>query len=233
MCIFNKMDCMIKKVNCFLYICLCFCVNAFSQGIVTASDYFKSVSDYYATLKDYEASVEIVADKQEMMGIVSYKKPDLLKIEFSKPQDQVIVFNGEMLTIYLPGSSSVLQQSVQSDKSNAVSMATSQGLSLLRRYYVIAYEVGQEPLPLENGSNEQVIKLKLSRRNTSEAFQTIKIAINCETNLIRRIEALTPKGETYSFNFLDYKINQDITDQRFIYDPPSSANNYNNFLFSE
>ena len=137
------MDCMIKKVNCCFYICLCFCVNAFSQGIVTASDYFKSVSDYYATLKDYEASVEIVADKQEMMGIVSYKKPDLLKIEFSKPQDQVIVFNGEMLTIYLPGSSSVLQQSVQSDKANAASIATSQGLSLLRRYYVIAYEFGQ------------------------------------------------------------------------------------------
>ena len=227
------MDCMIKKVNCFFYICLCFCVNAFSQGIVTASDYFKSVSDYYATLKDYEASVEIVADKQEMMGIVSYKKPDLLKIEFSKPQDQVIVFNGEMLTIYLPSSSSVLQQSVQSDKANAASIASSLGLSLLRRYYVIAYEFGQEPLPLENGSNEQVVKLKLSRRNTSEAFQTIKIAINSETNLIRRIEAFTPKGETYSFNFLDYKINQDITDQRFIYDPPSSANNYNNFLFSE
>ena len=138
-----------------------------------------------------------------------------------------------MLTIYLPGSSSVLQQSVQSDKANAASIATSQGLSLLRRYYVIAYEFGQEPLPLENGSNEQVVKLKLSRRNTSEAFQTIKIAINSETNLIRRIEAFTPKGETYSFNFLDYKINQDITDQRFIYDPPSSANNYNNFLFSE
>ena len=30
-----------------------------------------------------------------------------------------------------------------------------------------------------------------------------------------------------------YKINSDISDQRFIYDPPSSANNYNNFLFSE
>ena len=50
---------------------------------------------------------------------------------------------------------------------------------------------------------------------------------------IRRVEAVTPKGETLIFNFTDYKINQDITDQRFIYDPPSSANNFNNFLFAE
>ncbi len=224
---------MAKKVNFVLFLFLTISFNVFSQGIVTANDYFKTVSDYYATLKDYEATIEINADKQEMIGVVSYKKPDLLKIEFSKPQEQVIVFNGDMLTIYLPNSSAVLQQSVQNDKSNGASMATVQGLSLLRRYYVIAYEFGQEPVLLEEGSPEKVIKLKLSRRNTSEAFQTIKIAINAETKLIRKIEAVTPKGENFTFNFLDYKINQDITDQRFIYDPPSSANNFNNFLFSE
>jgi len=35
------------------------------------------------------------------------------------------------------------------------------------------------------------------------------------------------------FTFSDYKLNQGIPDQRFIYDPPSSANVYNNFLLSE
>jgi outer membrane lipoprotein-sorting protein len=78
-----------------------------------------------------------------------------------------------------------------------------------------------------------VVKLVLSRRNSSEAFRHIKLAINAETKLIRRVEAVTPKGETFIFNFMDYKINQGISDQRFIYDPPSSANNFNNFLFSE
>lgn len=223
---------MTKKIY-FSIILFLFSSIIYSQGIVTASDYFKKISDYYATIKDYEATIEIVADKQEMAGVVSYKKPNLMKIEFSKPEEQVIVFNGDMLTIYLPNSSAVLQQAVQSEKDSSSNLATSQGLSLLRRYYVIAYEYGQEPVALEEGSIEKVMKLKLTRRNTSEAFQTIKIAINTETNLIRRIEAVTPKGEQFIFNYLDYKINQDITDQRFIYDAPSSANNYNNFLFSE
>ena len=73
----------------------------------------------------------------------------------------------------------------------------------------------------------------INRRNTSESFRFIKLAVNAETKLIRRVEAVTVRGESFIFNFTDYKLNQDLTDQRFIYDPPSSANNYNNFLFSE
>lgn len=205
-----------------------------AQGITTASAYFKTVSEYYATLKDYEADFDIRADKRDMAGKVSYKKPDLLRMDFTSPADQVIVFNGDMLTVYLPEEAAVLQQSVKSEgSSNAANLNTAQGLSLLSRYYVVAYEVGQEPVLLEEGSSEKVVKLILSRRNSSEAFRYIKLAINAETKLIRRVEAATSHGETFVFNFTGYKVNSDISDQRFIYDPPSSANNYNNFLFSE
>lgn len=205
-----------------------------AQAITTASAYFKTVSEYYATLKDYEADFDIRADKRDMSGKVSYKKPDLLRMDFTSPADQVIVFNGDLLTVYLPEEAAVLQQSVKTEGSgNAANLNTAQGLSLLSRYYVVAYEVGQEPLPLEEGSSEKVVKLILSRRNSSEAFRYIKLAINADTKLIRRVEAATFHGETFVFNFTGYKVNSDISDQRFIYDPPSSANNYNNFLFSE
>ncbi len=207
--------------------------EAFAQGITTASAYFKSVSDYYATLKDYEAEIEIKADKEVMTGVVSFKRPNLLRIDFTSPADQVIVFNGDMLTIYLPEQAAVLQQSVESDTSAASSIATPQGLALLSRYYVVAYETGQDPVPFENGSDEMVMKLILTRRSTSEAFRYIKLDIDANTKLIRRVEAATTKGESFVFDFMEYKVNKDITDQRFIYDPPSSANSFNNFLFSE
>lgn len=208
--------------------------EVFAQGITTASAYFKSVSDYYATLKDYEAEIEIKADKEVMAGQVSFKRPNLLRIDFSNPQDQVIVFNGDTLTIYLPGQAAVLQQSVGSDSTaGGASIATPQGLALLSRYYVVAYETGQDPVPFANGSDEMVMKLILTRRSTSEAFRYIKLDITAATKLIRRVEACTTKGEVFVFDFLEYKVNKDITDQRFIYDPPSSANSFNNFLFSE
>ena len=52
----------------------------FSQEILTASDYFKSVSEYYGTINDYEANVKISVGSLEMEGSVSFKKPNLLRI---------------------------------------------------------------------------------------------------------------------------------------------------------
>lgn len=215
----------------FFGLTVCSAVQA--QTITTASAYFKTVSEYYGTIKDYEADMDLSVGKQQMTAKVSFKRPDLLRLDFSNPADQVILFNGDMLTIYLPGSSAVLQQSVQSDSgAGGASLATPQGLSLMSRYYTVAYETGQDPVPLDDTSDEKVIKLVLNRRNTAEAFRSIKLAINAETKLIRRVEAVTPRGDEFVFNFTNYKLNQDISDQRFIYDPPSSANNYNNFLLS-
>ncbi len=206
--------------------------SVFAQNITTASAYFKSVSEYYGTLKDYEVDFEIKMDKQETAGVLSFKAPDLLRMDYTNPKEQVIVFNGELLTVYLPNSDAILQQQVQ-DNGSAVSLSTPQGLALLSRYYTVAYETGQNAEPLEEGSDEMVIKFILSRKSTAEAFRYIKVAVTASSNLIRRIEAVTPKGEEFIFNFYDYKLNQGISDQRFIYDAPPSANNINNFLFSE
>ena len=207
----------------------------FAQNITTASAYFKTISEYYGTIKDYEVDFEIKIEKTESAGKLSFKAPNLLRMDYTNPPEQVICFNGDMLTIYIKEpAEAVLQQQVSPDASNpATSLTTPQGLSLMSRYYTVAYETGQNPEPLEEGSDEMVVKLILTRKSASEAFRYIKLAINNDTKLIRRIEAVTPKGEEFVFNFFDYVLNQNLSEQRFVYDAPSSANNYNNFLFTE
>lgn len=206
----------------------------FAQNITTASAYFKTISEYYGTIKDYEVDFEIKIDKSESSGKLSFKLPALLRMDYTNPKDQVICFNGDSLTIYLPDTDAVLQQQVSpNSKTSAVAVSTPQGLSLMSRYYTVAYETGQEAEPLEEGSDEMVIKFILTRKSSAEAFRFMNIAVNEKTKLIRRVTAVTPKGETFVFDFENYVLNQNITDQRFIYDAPSSANSYNNFLFSE
>ena len=207
----------------------------FAQNITTASAYFKTISEYYGTIKDYEVDFEIKIEKTESAGKLSFKAPNLLRMDYTNPPEQVICFNGDMLTIYIKEpAEAVLQQQVSPDGTNsATSLTTPQGLSLMSRYYTVAYETGQNAEPLEEGSDEMVVKLILTRKSASEAFRYIKLAINDETKLIRRIEAVTPKGEEFVFNFFDYALNQNLSEQRFVYDAPSSANNYNNFLFTE
>ena len=207
----------------------------FAQNITTASAYFKTISEYYGTIKDYEVDFEIKIEKTESAGKLSFKAPNLVRMDYTNPPEQVICFNGDILTIYIKEpAEAVLQQQVTPDNTNnAATLSTPQGLSLMSRYYTVAYETGQNPEPLEEGSDEMVVKLILTRKSASEAFRYIKLAINNDTKLIRRIEAVTPKGEEFVFNFFDYELNQNLSEQRFVYDAPSSANNYNNFLFTE
>ncbi len=220
-----------KKTFSMLAMAVFFVCTSFSQSILTASEFFKSVSDFYGTIQDYEAYTDIViGNNAAMTGKVSFKRPEMLRIDFSQPDGQTILFNGETLVIYLPGSSAILQQTVSGSGAAA---ATPEGLSLMRRYYTVAYESGQTPVPLDDGSSEMVVNLILRRRSASEAFSKMLLSVDPTSKLIRRIVATTPAGLDYVFYFSNYSLNTGISDQRFIYDPPSSANNYNNFLFSE
>ena len=211
---------------------------AFGQEIITAEKYLETVSDRYSGIRDYEANLTIRSGNSDMAGTVSHLSPSFLRIDFTRPAGQVIVFNGEMLTVYLPEFRAVLSQPINQSRRSAAagaSMASSQGLSLLRRNYVSSYDTGPAPVLLDSNSTsrETVVKLRLTRRSISEGFREIVLSINPDTKLIRRIEGKTIAEGDVRFDFTNIKTNQGIPEQRFIYDPPPSASVYNNFLFRD
>jgi outer membrane lipoprotein-sorting protein len=208
----------------------------FGQEIVTAKRYLEIVSETYSTIRDYEANLTIRSGSSEMTGTVSHLSPSFLRIDFTRPADQVIVFNGELLTIYLPEFRAVLNQTVNQTRrpgATGASLASAQGLTLLNRNYAPSFVTGPNPEPLDSNSREQVVKLRLTRQSVSEGFREIILSINNETKLIRRIEGRTLADGEVRFDFTNVKTNQGIPEQRFIYDSPASANMYNNFLFRD
>ncbi|MDR2943465.1 MAG: outer-membrane lipoprotein carrier protein LolA [Treponema sp.] len=206
----------------------------FGQEIITAEKYLEMVSETYGSIRDYEAHIVIRSGSTEMAGNVSHLTPSFLRIDFTKPAEQVIVFNGEELTIYLPEFRAALTQNVkQSGRTSGAGLATAQGLSMLKRNYVPSFVTGPNPEPLESNSRERVIKLRLTRRSISEGFREIILSINPDTKLIRRIEGRTIAEGDLRFDFTSIKINQGIPELRFVYDSPASANMYHNFLFKD
>ncbi|MDR1029927.1 MAG: outer-membrane lipoprotein carrier protein LolA [Treponema sp.] len=203
-----------------------------AQEIVTAERYLQTVAERYGTIRDYEAKLLIRSGGTDMSGTVSHLVPSFLRIDFTRPAEQVILFNGDLLTIYLPQYNAVLNQST-SPRSSGASLATAQGLLLLRRNYIPVFVTGPDPQPLERGSEEQVVQLRLTRRSVSEGFREIILSINPNTKLIRRIVGTTISDGQVRFDFSDIKVNQGIPEQRFIYDSPASANMFNNFLFQD
>jgi outer membrane lipoprotein-sorting protein len=212
-----------------LFFVIVFTVN--SQQIVTAEKFLEQVSNKYAVFNDYEARIVIRSGNVDMYGTVVHKTPNLLRIDFTSPAGQVIVFNGNMLTVYLPEYRAILNQSVSSSGAN---MATQQGLSLMRRNFAAAYITGPAPVPIDDGSREKVVKLRLTRRYGTEGFREIILSIDPSSLLIVRMQGTTIADNHIQFDFSGIKTNQGISERRFLeYESPGSANLYNDFLFRD
>ena len=226
-----------QKLLVFLFI-LSVILPVFSQEIITADRFLESVSERYAGIRDYEARVVIRSDATEMTGNLSFLQPYFLRIDFTDPAEQVLVFNGELLTVHIPRLRAVLNQTVTPIRRTSAPMggaglASAQGLQLLRRGYVPTFVTGPEPVLLDERNPERVVQLRLTRRLASENFREIILSINPETSLIRRIEGRTLTNALVRFDFTNIRTNVGIPEQRFIYDSPPTANMYNNFLFRE
>ena len=203
--------------------------SAQSTDMVSAEKYFANLSASYGTVKDYEANLTITQGKAVSRGRISYKSPLYLFIRFDDPANQVICFDGEKLTVYLPTEQVVLQQRYKKKPPSQIeALATSQGLSLLQRNYSIAYLTGPSSVPLEDGSKEMVVKLKLVSRGTTSYSQMV---ISVKDSLIRRVEGTQSSGDKVVMDFANVRTNQGVPDSRFVYDAPPYANVIQDWLF--
>jgi hypothetical protein len=81
-----------------------------------------------------------------MEGVLFYKKPNLLRINFTKPADQVLVVDGEKLVLYIPELRVIMEQRLKKRSSAGVaSLASAQGLNLLKKRYSISYLTNRVP----------------------------------------------------------------------------------------
>ena len=203
-----------------------FIVMQANAQIVTADRYMEMVAERYNSVRDFEANVVIRSGSAEMIGNLSYLSPSFLRIDFSRPAEQVIAFNGELLTVYLPEYRASLNQQVTRRSGGGL------GLVLFRRGYVASFVTGPDPVPLD-GTQEMVVRVRLARRSAGEGFREIILNINPNSRLIRRIEGRTIADGLVQFDFSNIRTNQGIPALRFVYDSPHTANVYNNFLFRE
>jgi outer membrane lipoprotein-sorting protein len=207
--------------------------SGFCQEILSAEKFFDGVSAEYGKVNDYTANVTITEGKNDpWRGRLSYKSPVYLRIDFDVPKGQVLVMDGEKLTIYVPGLDVVLvQRFKRKSPSVLAAMASKQGLNMLRTNYGVAFNSTPGFVPLEEGSREQVTMLRLTPKSSGAPFNEIILSIG-KDNLIRRMDALQSNGSRLVLDLTGVKYNQSIPDARFEYDPPPVANVQDDFLFN-
>jgi outer membrane lipoprotein-sorting protein len=235
----------VKRIFLFFGVVVLAAPLSFSQDIRTAPEFFATVAERYSSISDYIAEVEMTMPEQSLTGTLFYRRPNLIRIDFAEPEDQVLVSDGETLKVYIPEYNVVLQQALTGAGENAVAgLASSDGLKLMRENYSIAYLDSPDPVPLddpEDGesadtaggeSSQMVTKLRLTWRSTSEGFRQLILSID-EDRLIRRIVGVTVGYEEIQIDFLDVRLNQNIPTARFDYEAPASANLFSDFLFEQ
>ncbi len=203
----------------------------FAQQILTANEFFDTVAANYATVDDYIAEMVWRDESGTMRGELTYKRPNRIRIDFTQPEDQVLVSNGETLMVYIPAFNVVLQQQLRRQVgATPGGMVTEQGLALMRRSYNIAYLEGPEPVPLTEDSDLFVTQLRLDRKQATEGFRQLVLSIDGE-GYVRRIDGTKVDWEEVQMELSNIRINQRVSDQLFEEDSDPSASVNENFLY--
>lgn len=206
-------------------------VSLSAQEILTAQEYFDTVGANYAEITDYIATMTWTDESGSMFGTLYYKRPNLIRIDFESPEEQVLVSNGELFMIYVPAFNVVLQQELRDIPGESPGgLATPEGLEIMRRNFDIAYLEGPEPVPLEEDTDLLVTQLRLDRKQVTEGFREIVLSVD-ETGFIRRIVGTKVDWEEVQLDLEDIEVNQNIPTARFDYPPEADASIYENFLF--
>ncbi|OQX28874.1 MAG: hypothetical protein B0D92_06635 [Spirochaeta sp. LUC14_002_19_P3] len=197
----------------------------------TAGSYFNSISERYKSISDYTARLMITRGGRTQVALVQYKSPNLLRMDFSDPAGMVIAVDGDLMKVWVPEYSVTFEQTLRRNSTELASAATARGLELMARYYTVAYSESPNPVPLDPGSSERVIKLQLRWKSNNEGFRELEVSISPALKTIRRIRGITTSGERIVFDFTNVALNKDIPVSRFSFDSPPTGNTIQNFLF--
>lgn len=202
------------------------------QRLLTAPEFFDRVAEKYGRIVDYVAQVRITNNDETQSGTYSFAEPNYMRIDYEIPSGQVLVSDGVELQVYVPRYNVVLHQTLRSGSAGGVaSLAGDLGLSLLRQHYAVSYTIGPDPTPLDDGSDEAVVKLTLVWRNPGDVgYREIGLAVD-EDYIIRRIVGTTIDFREVAIDFIDVETNTGLPIAMFDYDPPASANVDRNFMY--
>jgi len=202
---------------------------AFPERLLSAEKLLATLSASLEKVKDYTASVVITQGNTVSRGELYYKAPGDLRIDFDEPRGQIFILDEEKLTVYLPQYQVVLEQSYRQSAGALEDLATGPGLATLQREYSVGYLTGPSPVPIQEGSNEMVTKLKLVPLTITGFRQLI---LSVKGSVVRRMDGFLQSGEKITLDLEHTRINQGVSASRFLYEPPENAKIILDWLFN-
>lgn len=145
---------------------------------------------------------------EENTGTFAIKRPGLLRWHIEKPFEQLLVSNGEVLWVYDPDLEQVTINWVDEQMQQNSTLLLSSDLEKIRANYR-ADEVTTE------GDSKTFTLIPLDQGNAFE-----RLELQFQGDRMKGWELYTELGEKSTFTFEDLKVNEEIPDERFRFEPP-------------
>ncbi len=206
---------------------------AYKFDFVTVSDIVKKIKSNYGALESYQADFKIVSKKMgrtsTQRGILRFKSPNSLLMDFYQPSRQKIVSNGKMMWIYIPSMNVVAEQDLKSD-SGLFTSASKSGLKrLFSKYH---YRFASKTQPEEQKNGEKLYTLVLKQKESRSGYREIKLWVS-EKFFIKRALGTTSSGKTVDITLSSIKTGLKLSNGIFKFTVPARARVIKNPMISQ
>ena len=196
-------------------------------NIVSINDIKMSMTDMFNSIDDYTADFNWINGDVSYLGVIKYKKPDKILLEFDEPEEQKIVSNGNVLYIYIPYLKVVAQQSLsESTESMILSTASESGLSKLFDEYSFSF---YDTSTLQPFGGTNAYHLKLNQKRPKVGFKQMDFWVS-EDGLILQSNGVSPNEVEVSLTFSNIRLNEELPDYIFDFEVPADAQIIRNII---
>jgi len=222
----------------------------FSFSFITAQDDLigakelleKLSGSFKSNIKDFQADIKWSQDNNSQKGVLFFKNPQKLRINFTEPSGQVICTNGYTLWVYLEHLNLLLKQDILYKEKSRSSDGKVQtvvspillnpvGFDRFLSDYSVEYQEAKGKVDYKDGS--KVYKFKLIRwRSLRGGFNTLLISVQ-DNGFIRRVEGITANYKHVILEIDNIKPNNGVNEELFNYDSKAHANTVENFISNQ
>lgn len=217
---------MIKNIITAMVLTVCFSVSAahadkkedIDTVVTEIQDRYEKVDSFYAEF-DQEAEVRALDTVEKANGKVWFKNPGKMRWDYSKPNNDVIVSDGEYIWYYNEQESQVMKSSLEKLNQESNSTTLISGLGQIKKLFNAKYSTDDD---INASSGNYLIELtpKDNGEDSNEPYNRIIISVNKKDSLVNEIYLFDPFGNKTKITLSNFRINKDISDSHFSYTPP-------------
>jgi outer membrane lipoprotein carrier protein len=161
---------------------------------------------------DFDQTVEsaTLAGTLESKGTVAFEKPNKMRWDYTSPEPQLIVGDGETLWIYQPDLKQVIKAPLKEAFTSTTPVTFLAGLGQVERDFDVS---------LEQDTKEQWF-LRLVPKKKDQGLGDMVLGVRKSDASVAEARIKDPAGTTTRIRFSNEKLNAPVAADRFTFSPP-------------